>query len=49
MLGWIVSAIGLVVILVLIWWSAKSPDNGPGAEQARKFRKRGGWSGLGGP
>ncbi len=46
MVGWIALVVGVVVMLALVWWSAKGPDDGPGGEKAREFRERGGWGGL---
>ena len=36
----------LVALLALIWWAASVPAQGPGGALARKFGRRGGWSGL---
>jgi hypothetical protein len=36
----------LVILLALIWWAASGPVTGRGGALARKFGKRGGWSGL---
>ena len=36
----------LVAFLALIWWAASAPAQGPGGALARKFGRRGGWSGL---
>ena len=36
----------VLVILALIWWAASGPATGPGGALARKFGRRGGWSGL---
>lgn len=46
MAEWIALVVALVVIAVLSWWSAQSPDNGPGDELARKYRDSGGGWGL---
>ena len=36
----------LVAFLALICWAASAPAKGPGGALARKFGRRGGWSGL---
>ena len=36
----------LVALLALIWWAASVPAQRPGGALARKFGKRGRWSGL---
>ena len=42
----IVVILGLVAFLACIWWAASAPAKGPGGALARKFGRRGGWSGL---
>jgi hypothetical protein len=46
MAEWIALAATVVVFGVLSWWSARTPDNGPGDELARKYRNSGGGFGL---
>jgi hypothetical protein len=42
MLRFVLMGLAILVLLALIWWSAGRPDEGPGGEQYRKARERGG-------
>lgn len=46
MIVWFVVTAMVVLIGLLVWWSAGRPPRGPADELAEKFRKSGGWGGL---